>query len=64
MNRRNFIIAHSALLAGVAQADTPKVQSLDEALRWLDRLDKAASVKSATQVSSIGLSDCDDFNSV
>lgn len=48
MNRRNFIIAHSALLAGVAQADTPKVQSLDEALRWLDRLDKAASVKSAT----------------
>ena len=43
MNRRNFIIAHSALLAGVAQADTPKVQSLDEALRWLDRLDKAAS---------------------
>ena len=29
-------------------ADTPKVQSLDDALRWLDRLDKAASVTSST----------------
>lgn len=48
MNRRNFIISHSGLLTGFALADAPKVQSLDEALRWLDRLDKAASVKSTS----------------
>ena len=47
-NRRNFIIAHSGLVAGIALADIPKVQLLDDALRWLDGLDKAASVKSAT----------------
>lgn len=27
-------------------ADTPKVQSLDDVLHWLDRLDKASSVRS------------------
>lgn len=27
-------------------ADLPKVQSLDEALRWLDRLDRSAAVRS------------------
>jgi hypothetical protein len=50
MNRRNFIVitAYSGLLPGVAHADMPKVQSLNEALRWLDGLDKAVSVKSAT----------------
>lgn len=34
-------------------ADLPKVQSLDEALRWLDRLDRAASVR-ATGVWPLG----------
>ncbi len=29
-------------------ADAPKVQSMDDALRWLDRLDKAARVESST----------------
>jgi Protein of unknown function (DUF1569) len=52
VNRRNFIIAHAGLLTGlatqIALADMPKVQSLDEALRWLDRLDKAVSVKSTS----------------
>lgn len=49
MNRQDFIIiAHSSLLTGFAFADTPKVQSLDGALLWLDPLDKAASVKSTT----------------
>jgi hypothetical protein len=37
VNRRNFIIAHTGLLTGlatqIALADMPKVQSLDEALR-------------------------------
>jgi len=48
MNRRNYIVTQITLLAGGAMADSPKVQSLDDALRWLDRLDKAASVKSTT----------------
>lgn len=48
MNRRNFIIAHSSLLTGFALAGTTRVQSLDDALRWLDGLEKAGSVKSAT----------------
>lgn len=30
-------------------ADQPKVQSLDDVLRWLDKLDKAASVKTTGQ---------------
>lgn len=29
-------------------ADTPKVQSLEEVLRWLDRLDRATQVRSTT----------------
>lgn len=45
---RNFTIAHAGLLAGVALADTPKVQSLDNALRRLDGRDKAGSVKSTS----------------
>jgi hypothetical protein len=44
MQRRRFLIAVPALLQGAAMADLPKIQSLDEALRWLDRLDKAARV--------------------
>ncbi|MFM6990747.1 MAG: DUF1569 domain-containing protein, partial [Rhodoferax sp.] len=29
-------------------ADTPKVQSLDDVMRWLDRLDRATQVSSST----------------
>ncbi|MGH8846181.1 MAG: DUF1569 domain-containing protein [Polaromonas sp.] len=45
MNRRDFLLTPAALAGGYAMADQPKVQSLDDALRWLDRLDKASSVK-------------------
>lgn len=46
MNRRTFLAATTAALTGdFAMADLPKVGSLDDALRWLDTLDKAASVK-------------------
>ncbi|MEY4882764.1 MAG: hypothetical protein RIS34_618 [Pseudomonadota bacterium] len=48
MNRRHFILTQFGLFTGVAMADTPKVQSLDDALRWLDRLEKATHVKSTT----------------
>jgi hypothetical protein len=52
MNRRTFIntlvISQAGTLSSFAMADTPKVQSLDDALRWLDKLEKAASVKSTT----------------
>jgi hypothetical protein len=52
MNRRKLLHTSLAvplsLATGFTMADTPKVQSLDEALRWLDRLDKSASVKSST----------------
>lgn len=45
MKRRYFLIASSALAAPFAMADTPKVQSLDDAMRWLDRLDKFPTAK-------------------
>jgi Protein of unknown function (DUF1569) len=46
MKRREFIVSIAAASLGVfATADTPKVQSLDEAMKWLDKLDKAASAK-------------------
>jgi hypothetical protein len=45
MQRRQFLIAVPALLGGSAMADMPKVQSLDEALRWLDRVESAAAPK-------------------
>lgn len=48
MQRRQFIVNPFGVLAAVALADPPKVQSLGDALRWLDRLDKAASVTSST----------------
>ncbi len=52
MKRRTFIntlvITQATTLTSFAMADTPKVQSLDDALRWLDRLEKATSVKSTT----------------
>jgi hypothetical protein len=45
MKRREFLIAPLAFAGGIAMADLPKVQSLDDSLRWLDRLEKAAGVK-------------------
>jgi hypothetical protein len=46
MQRRAFIAAPlgvlSTLAAGAAMAQTTKVQSLDDVLRWLDAVDKAA----------------------
>jgi hypothetical protein len=52
MKRRTFIntlvITQATTLTSYAMADTDRVQSLDDALRWLDRLEKAASVKSTT----------------
>lgn len=35
-------------MAGPVLADTPKVQSLDDVLRWLDQLDKAQRVASSS----------------
>jgi hypothetical protein len=45
MKRRAFLIVPLAAAGGIAMADMPKVQTLDDSLRWLDRLDKAGSVK-------------------
>ena len=45
MKRRHFLLTSATLAGGYALADLPKVQSLDDAMRWLDKLDKAASVK-------------------
>jgi hypothetical protein len=46
MRRRDALIATVSFLAGgSAMADLPKVQSLDDALRWLDGLEKARDVK-------------------
>jgi hypothetical protein len=44
MKRREFLIVPLACAGGIAMADLPKVQSLEDSLRWLDRLEKAASV--------------------
>jgi hypothetical protein len=41
MRRRHFLIALTAFSQGAAIADMPKVQNLDDALRWLDRLERA-----------------------
>ncbi len=48
IRRRHFIVAQAAWLAGGVWADVPKVQTLDGVLKWLDRLEKAESVKSTT----------------
>lgn len=46
MKRRDLLIASAvAISQGYARADAPKVQSLDEALSWLGKLDKAAHAK-------------------
>jgi Protein of unknown function (DUF1569) len=52
--RRKIVIAGGLVAAGglqalglhrLAYADAPKVQSLDDALRWLDKMEKAAGAK-------------------
>lgn len=48
MNRRHFLALQAAALAGPVFADTPKVQSLDDVLRWLDQLDQASRVASSS----------------
>jgi hypothetical protein len=49
MKRRYLLTAAcagaGALAAGASWADQPKVQSLDDALAWLDRLEKSKTVK-------------------
>jgi hypothetical protein len=45
MQRREFLLVPFAFAGGIAMADLPKVQSLEDALRWLDRLERAADVK-------------------
>jgi Protein of unknown function (DUF1569) len=49
MNRRKVLLTPLvlALATSSALADLPKVQSLDEAVRWLDRLEKASAVKTS-----------------
>jgi hypothetical protein len=50
MKRRDFLATTAlAVTGGFAMADVPKVQSLDDALRWLDKLERAASVKTTGQ---------------
>lgn len=48
MKRRHYLILQTGLLSGAAMADTPKVQSLDEALLWLDKLEHAKQARSST----------------
>jgi hypothetical protein len=45
VNRRLFLIAPIALAGGAAMAELPQVQTLDESLRWLDRLERGPEVK-------------------
>jgi hypothetical protein len=45
MRRRSFLIVPLATAGGIAMADLPKVQTLDDSLRWLDRLERAGDVK-------------------
>ena len=47
MNRRRLLIALPLLLQGTAMADLPKVRHLDDALRWLDRLERASRVETS-----------------
>ncbi|MDP2368876.1 DUF1569 domain-containing protein [Rhodoferax sp.] len=48
MNRRHYLILQTTMLSGAALADTPKVQTLGDALRWLDRLDQVKEARSTT----------------
>ena len=46
MNRRDYLLLHTVLLASVAWADAPAVRTLDDALRWLDKLAQAREARS------------------
>ncbi len=46
MQRRQFLLAASALATGASLADQPRVQSMSGALLWLERLEKARTVQS------------------
>lgn len=48
MRRRHFLLTPWVFLPGASIADTPKVQSLDDVMRWLDRLERATQVQSTT----------------
>ena len=45
MKRRELLVVTAAFGAGASWADQPKVQSLDGALFWIDRLEKSRTVK-------------------
>jgi hypothetical protein len=45
MHRREFLMVPFAFAGGIAMADLPQVQTLDDSLRWLDRVERAAGVK-------------------
>jgi hypothetical protein len=45
MRRRQFLLVPTALAGGIAMADLPKVPSLDDSLRWLERLERAANAR-------------------
>jgi Protein of unknown function (DUF1569) len=45
MRRRDLLLIPLAMAGSAAMADVPKVQSLDEALRWLDRVDASANAR-------------------
>ncbi len=49
MNRRTALFTTLALVAMPVAADSPKVQSLYEALRWLDKLEKAGAARTNGQ---------------
>ena len=46
MRRRSFIACAMIPVSGLAMADNPKVQTLDAALLWLDRLQSAQRIQS------------------
>lgn len=46
MNRRNYLLVQTLLLGGAAWADLPTVHTLNDALRWLDKLAQAREARS------------------
>ena len=46
MNRRNYLLLQTLLMGGAALADVPAVRTLDDAVRWLDKLDRAREARS------------------
>lgn len=49
MNRRNVLLSPLLLVSINVLADLPKVQTLDEAMRWLDRLEKSPTASTTGQ---------------